>query len=144
MGRLYGAEVEKFRAVRALGHLVRDPTLVPEDRVRELMRRFVWALSDESGAVPFGVPEAMGVIMVERREFQDPFLGVLCGMLTNEEMSQTGAIERGVIWALGQVGRPVAACAPDAVDAIARAAREHPEAETRAAAAEALERIRRA
>ena len=38
----------------------------PADEVlRELLRRFVWALSDESGATPFGIPEAMWHITVK-------------------------------------------------------------------------------
>ena len=139
VGRLYGEE--KARAVRLLGELARDEELLPADQLVELMRRFFWALNDESGAVPFGIPEAIGELLAQRPQLQAEYLTMLCGLLTSEEMSQTGPIERGAVWALGRVGRPVAVRSPEGVEALQRLAADHPEPETRRAAEQALRQI---
>ncbi len=56
-------------------------------------------------------------------------------------MSQTGPIERGALWAVGRVGPPVASYSDEVVAAIERAARTHPDADTRDIAAVALRAI---
>jgi hypothetical protein len=140
--RLYTSdESEKWRVVRALGAVAGAPEVLDQQRISELLRRFVWALNDESGAVPFGVAEAMGEILAARPEFQPAYLPILCSLLTEPEMAQTGAIERGAVWALGRVGPAVAATAPEAVAALARLAQAHPDPETRAVAGRSLKRI---
>lgn len=141
-GRLYSRdEGDKWRAVRALGAVAGAPGLLDGQRCNELLRRFVWALNDESGAVPFGVPEAIGEILAARPELQPAFLPILCSLVTEPEMAQTGAIERGAIWALGRVGAPVAATAPEAVAALARLAESHPDPATRTEALRSLKSI---
>ncbi|MBI4572938.1 MAG: hypothetical protein HY713_06590, partial [candidate division NC10 bacterium] len=58
-GRLYSdSEEEKWRAVRALGFVIADGQIVSRQQATELLRRFLWALNDESGTVPYGIPEA--------------------------------------------------------------------------------------
>jgi methylated-DNA-[protein]-cysteine S-methyltransferase len=138
-GRLCSAdEGEKWRAVWGLGVLAGDGQLVSQDQATDLLRRFFWALNDESGAVPWGAPEAIGEILAVRPELRDTFLPMLCSLVTDEDMLQTRAIERGVLWALGRVGPPVARCAPEAVEALRVAAATHPDRETRQVAARSL------
>ncbi len=103
-----------------------------------LLQRFLWALNDESGAVPYGVPEAIGEILAARPGHRASILPILCGMLTEEETFQTGAVERGIYWALGRVGADALTHCPKVLDVVATAARSHPDAQTRAAAAAAL------
>jgi hypothetical protein len=138
-GRLCSAsEEEKWRAVRALGVVVGDARLVSLERATDLLRRFVWALNDESGAVPYGVPEAIGEVLAVRPELQRDFLPILCSLATDDDMRQEGPIERGVLWALGRVGSPVARCSPEAVEALRVASTAHPDRETREIAARSL------
>jgi HEAT repeat protein len=142
-GRLCSAdEPEKWRAVRALGHLSRDRAVLSASRVEELLRRFLWALNDESGAVPYGVPEAMAEVLANRPEFLSQYLPILGSCLDSEDMGQTGLIERGVIWGLGRLGPAVAEHAPHAVEALGRIAANHPDEETRRVAVQALGAIR--
>ena len=139
VARLYSRdEAVKWEAVRALGAVAADPSIFDADRTAKLMRRFVWALNDESGNVPYGVPEAMGEILAVRPELQPAFLPILCSLLTENEMSQTGPIERGAIWAVGRVGPAAAQRAPEVVPALRKAAETHPDAETREAALRSL------
>ncbi len=140
--RLYSAEeAERELAVRALGVVAAEAGVLEPRRAVDLLRRFVWALNDESGAVPYGIPEAIGEMLAVRPEFQAAFLPILCSLLTEEEMSQTGPVERGALWAVGRVGKPVAVYSPKAVEAVRRAAASHPEAAARRVAAWALGEI---
>ena len=102
----------KWKAVRALAAVAGDREGMSENRIRRLLQRFLWLLSDESGNVPYGVPEAFGEV-----------------------------IEQGVFWALGRVGQPAAACSAEAVEAVVRASRQHPEPETRSIASWARSRF---
>ncbi|MCP5116077.1 MAG: hypothetical protein GY953_35065 [bacterium] len=141
-GRLYSGDAEqKWRAIRALGALVENRELVDDRRTMDLLRRFVWALNDESGAVPYGIPEAIGEVLAVRPEFQEAFLPILCSLLIEEDMSQTGPVESGALWAVGRVGQPVAEYSSKVVSTVRAAAQRHPEARTREVAAQALERI---
>ena len=143
-GRLYSGDAgEKWQAVRALGALLRDRELVDDRRATDLLRRFVWALNDESGAVPYGMPEAIGEVLAVRPEFQQAFLPILCSLLTEDDMSQTGPVEQGALWAVGRVGRPVSEYSSEVVSAVRAAAEKHPDLETREVAVWALERIER-
>ena len=138
-GRLYSdSEEEKWRAVRALGGVVADGQIVSRQQATELLRRFLWALNDESGTVPYGIPEAIGEILAVRPDLQGDFLPMLCSLATTEGMIQTGAIERGALWALGRVGQPVARCSPEAVEAVRVASMTHPDPETREIALRSL------
>jgi len=140
--RLYGAdEASRCDAARALGAVAADAGIVSDGKVRELLRRYFWWLNDESGAVPLGIPEAIGAIVAARSEFQREFLPLLCSLAHHPDCLQTGPIERGVFWALGHIGRPAALCSPEAVKAIAEAARHHPDPETQSTAAWALSRL---
>jgi hypothetical protein len=143
-GRLSSAdEEEKWQAVRGLGAVVGDRQIVSHDKATDLLRRFFWALNEESGAVPYGMPEAIGEILALRSELQKVFLPILCALATDEDMLQTGPIERGVLWALGRVGPPVGRCAPEAVEAVAAAATRHPDPETRRVACRSLNLLTR-
>jgi HEAT repeat protein len=138
-GRLYSEDADvKWRAVRALGALAADST---EEKLAEQLRRYFWSLSDESGAVPFGVPEAVGEILARRPSLQEAFLPLICSMAYEVDVVQTGAIERGVIWAIGRVGAPALRSNPDVLPPIKSMAEAHPDAETRRVAAWALRRL---
>lgn len=140
--RLYTTDdEEKWRAVRALGAVVSDTSVTEDHKVQDLLRRYFWSLSDESGTVPYGLPEAVGEILACRPEFQEEFLPILCSMMTHEDMVQTGPIEQGVIWALGRVGAPVASCSPDTVKALQFVAWSHADQQSREMAGSALSRI---
>ncbi len=136
-----GDDDMKWKAVRALGVVAGEREVTGEERVRELLRRFVWQMSDESGNVPYGIPEAFGEVLVARPELQEEFLPLLCSLAYDPERTQFGPIEQGVIWALARVGAPAAACSPEAVEAVVRAAAEHHDPQTRHLASWALSRF---
>jgi hypothetical protein len=140
--RLYSSEPgPQGRAVAALGELAAAGVLAAE-RLRDLLRRLLWSLNDESGGVPYGAPEALGEVLARRPDLQPEYLGLLCALASEPQVSQTGPIERGVFWALGRIGPEVARRYPAAVRFLSQAAACHPDEQSRRAAAEALTRIR--
>jgi hypothetical protein len=104
VARLYSMEPEiKWTAVMALGVMTGEEGLSLK-KIKLLVQRFVWAMSDESGAVPYGIPEALGEILAVRPELQPEYLPLLVSYLVEEDLVQTGPILAGAIWALGRVG----------------------------------------
>jgi hypothetical protein len=142
VGRLCSADpTEKWRAVHALGDLARDPSLMPAEQLEDLLRRFLWALNDESGAVPFGIPEAMAEVLAARPDLHATYIPVLGSCLDSDDLSQVGVIEQGVIWGLGRLGRATAQYAPDAIEVLRQVASNHPDLDTRRLAEQALRAI---
>ena len=139
--RLYSEDAQvKWRAVRALGALAADPALLTNEKLAEQLRRYLWFLNDESGAVPYGVPEAIGEILARRPSLQEAFLPLICAMIHEEDVSQTGVIERGVIWAIGRIGPDALRGGPD-IPQIRNIAAAHPDRETRHVAEWTLRRV---
>lgn len=96
---------EKWRAVFAMG-VVAGEQGVEFGVLSERIRRFLWALNDESGDVPYGFPEALGEILAARPELRSEYISILVSFLAEEELVQTGPILAGAIWALGRAGVP--------------------------------------
>ncbi len=143
IGRLYSDDrAEKERALSALGALAGAPGVLTDEKAKDLLRRFLWALNDESGAVPYGAPEAIGEILAVRSEFRETYGPILYGMLTEEEMLQTGPVERGILWALARIGPDVSARCPEVVAVLHDMAENHPDHETREQAKIAAYRVR--
>lgn len=79
----------------------------PEDPrgVRELVRRFTWALSDESGATPWGAPECVAEICVRVPELRGDFAPLFLGWLEDEEVVLDNAVlDAGAVWGIGRLG----------------------------------------
>jgi hypothetical protein len=141
-GRLCSEDTNvKWRAVRALGTLAADPALLTDGKLSEQLRRYLWSMNDESGAVPFGVPEAIGEILARRPSLQEAFLPLLCSMTNEEDVTQTGTIERGIIWAIGRVGVAALSHDADILPRIRSMAQAHPDPDTRPVAAWAVRRL---
>jgi len=93
----------KWQAVSAIGVVAGEGGL-SSDKVSDRITRFLWALNDESGDVPYGVPEALGEILTVRPELRARCIPILVSFLVQEELVQTGPILAGAIWALGRAG----------------------------------------
>jgi len=104
LSRLYSTDsASKWRAVYAFGVAVGEGGL-SEKRISGYVQRFLWSMSDESGDVPYGIPEALGEILACRSEMREKYVPILVSYLVHEELVQTGPILAGAIWALGRVG----------------------------------------
>ena len=133
----------KWRAVElfgeAMGRLVRQE---PES-AREIMRRLLWAMNEESGAVPWGVGEAMGEAMAHSELLAKEYLRLVASFLDPEgNYLEFGPLQRAVAWALGRAGRQWPVVAGQAgVGQILVGLLSSPDPDTRATAVWALGEI---
>ena len=108
--------------------------------VREIVRRFIWALSEESGATPWGAPEAVAEIVARIPELRPDFAGMFLGWLDHPETYLGNEIlDAGTIWGIGRLG-PGAPFTAEAVAAALAPFADHPSPLVRAAVAFARER----
>ena len=72
----------KWRAVASLGAVTAVQTEAKPEAGREIMRRLVWAMNEESGAVGLGVCEGMGEIMAGSELLAREFANILTSYVT--------------------------------------------------------------
>jgi len=90
----------RWYAIEALGKLAKELAAQEPEVYRNLIRRFLWAMNDESGNVPWSSPEAIGSIIVNQ-----PFLyGDLTPMLITNAFDNP-MCHRGMLWAIGRIGK---------------------------------------
>lgn len=68
---------KRERAVAALGAAVDRLAAVDLEQAREIMRRLVWSMNDESGGIGWGAAEAMGEIMALNADLAQEFANIL-------------------------------------------------------------------
>lgn len=96
------ADLVKFRSIALLGAVAARTAPVSMERVRILMRKFLWYLNDESGGMGWGVPEAMGEVMVNCERMGLEFGFILVSYLDPEgNFLEHEALQRGVLWGIG-------------------------------------------
>ena len=89
----------RWRAVDALGRVAALLAAEDMESVRDLIRRLLWSMNDESGNLGWHSPEAIGEILVNVPALIDEF-GVVLGSFLREE-----PFERGAHWAVARIAR---------------------------------------
>lgn len=92
-------EQVRWRAVEATGRVAALMAESDLDSVRELIRRLLWSMNDESGNLVWNAPEAIGEVLVNVPVLIDEYAGLLPSFLREEPF------ERGTHWAIARVGR---------------------------------------
>lgn len=89
----------RWYAIEAIGRLTREFGTKKLEAYRNLLRRFLWAMNDESGNVPWSSPEAMASIIANQ-----PYLfGEFTPMLITNALDNPMCY-RGMLWAVGRIG----------------------------------------
>ncbi len=91
-------ELLRWRAVECLGLLAKQISVAEPDRAREIIRRLLWALNDESGGSGWASPEAVGEIIRNRPDIYNEFVSIIVSF------GEDPSLIRGIIWALGRIG----------------------------------------
>lgn len=104
-------ELVRWRAICGFGWLV--PIIADKDpeSARNVMRRFLWSLNDESGGIGWGAPEAMAEIMFHCTLLRHEYLHMLISYLREDgdEICQEGnylelpLLQRGLLWGIGRL-----------------------------------------
>ncbi len=124
-------EVVRWRAAVATGRLAAAIATSDLEAVRELLRRVMWWMNDESGALLWNGPQVMAEVLV-----QVPALRTEFGALLPRYLGES-PFERGAAWALWRLGSVDPDVVGDAEDRL-RALLADPDPALRGTAALAL------
>jgi HEAT repeat protein len=94
----------KWPAVTAMGFLVADLAGRDLERARNILRRMMWSLNEESGGIGWGLPEAMGEILARNEDLAREFARFLVSYLRpGGNFLEFEPLQRGVLWAIGRL-----------------------------------------
>lgn len=74
----------RSRSARALGFLVAERANRDLEGAREIVRRLMWSLNDESGGIGWGAPEAMAQILARSDRLWEEFAPVFVSYLRED------------------------------------------------------------
>ena len=95
----------RWRAVRVMGLVTSRLAGEDPESARVVMRRLMWSLTDESGGIGWGAPEAMAETMVNHEGLATEFAHILVSYVgANETRLDNDLLLRGVLWGLGRLG----------------------------------------
>ena len=96
----------KSRAVTAMGVVVANLAEKDIDSARQIMRRLMWSLNEESGGIGWGAPEAMGEIMACHEDLAKEYAHILTSYIKQDEnFLEYELLQRGVVWGLGRLAQ---------------------------------------
>ena len=94
----------KWRTVEALGAVVARLAEKQLEPARVVLRRLAWTLSDESGGIGWGAPEAMGEAMARSGALAEEFADVLIAFIRPEgNYLEYKELHPGVLWGIGRL-----------------------------------------
>ncbi|MBF0101101.1 MAG: hypothetical protein HQK77_09365 [Desulfobacterales bacterium] len=109
-------EVLKWRSVSAIGKVVSHLALENIEACRNIMRRLIWNLNDESGGIGWGSPEAMGEIMANHPILANEYSRILMSYIDpNGNFLEHPMLQKGVLWALLRLSLANIDCVSSAV-----------------------------
>ncbi len=94
-------ELVRSRAIEGLGLLARQRARTRPDAVRELVRRMLWAMNDESGNSIGHAPELAGELLASVPALVPEFASTLASL------RECDPYQRGVRWAMARIAAAV-------------------------------------
>jgi HEAT repeat protein len=96
----------KWRAAEALAQVVSLQAEYDMGPAREVMRRLLWGLNEESGSIIWGAPEALAEIMSCHERLAEEYINVFLSFLDQGcNQLEFLPLHRGVVWGLGRMAR---------------------------------------
>jgi HEAT repeat protein len=94
----------KWHAVSALGLVMAMLAKEDMEAARNIMRRLMWSLNDESGSVGWGVPEAMAEIMANHDGLAEEYAHILVAYMREDgSYLELLPLQRGLMWGIGRL-----------------------------------------
>ena len=96
----------RWRAVTAMGVVMATLAAADMEAARVVMRRMIWQLSDESGGIGWGIPEAMGETMALHEGLAEEYAHMLVSYIQEDgNFLEHVPLQRGVLWGLGRLAQ---------------------------------------
>ncbi|MFC1820809.1 DVU0298 family protein [Thermodesulfobacteriota bacterium] len=106
--------VIKWNAVTAMGAVVSKLAREDIEAAREVIRRLMWNLNDESGGIGWGSPEAMGEILASQKALAGEYSPILISYTREDGNYQEHELmQRGVLWGIGRLAQARPGCLKD-------------------------------
>jgi hypothetical protein len=101
-------ELIKWRAVSAFGIYTKNIGDNDSAKLNNIVRRCVWMLTEESGGIAWGVPEAMGEMLANSYELTKSHASILMSYIYDNPDGSDNYLEHeplrfGVIWAVSRL-----------------------------------------
>mgnify|MGYP005847757759 CR=1 FL=1 len=94
----------KWGAVKLIGHVVTQLAERDLESARVIMRRLMWNLNDESGAMGWGSPEAMGEILASHGGLAREYAPILLSYARKDgNYLEHEGLQRGLLWGIGRL-----------------------------------------
>jgi hypothetical protein len=91
----------KFRSVTAMGFVGKRLAQTHMESARNLMRRLMWNLNDESGGIGWGSAEAMGEVLSHSRNLAAEFDSILFSFVDqNANYIDNPLLQQGILWGI--------------------------------------------
>jgi len=95
--------VIKWNAVIAMGSAVSSLAETDMESARNIIRRLMWNLNDESGGIGWGSVEAMGDILAKNRSLAPEYWPILLSYAREDgNFQEHELMQRGVLWGIGR------------------------------------------
>lgn len=108
IGLLYDSDdLIRFRAVEAIGFISSQRKDTDVEKLRVLMRRFIWNLNEESGGIGWGSPEAMAETAAASEKIYNEFIQIIISYIDPESGSflDHEELHPGVVWGIGRLAK---------------------------------------
>ncbi len=103
----------RWRAVLAAGRVAARLAAEDAEAAREFIRRLLWGLNEEAGAIGWGLPEIFGEILAADQVLADEYLPLFLSYLgPDDNYLEFTPLQQGLLWGLGRLIR----ARPDLVD----------------------------
>jgi hypothetical protein len=97
-----GDELLRFRSITAMGLLGKRLADGRMENARDVMRRLMWNLNDESGGIGWGSAEAMGEILGQSPDLAAEFDSILFSFLDPKaNFIDNPMLQQGILWGIG-------------------------------------------
>ena len=94
----------KWHAVSIIGVKVAGLAETDMEGARDILRRMIWLLNEESGGIGWGMPEAMGEVLARNENLAREFAPILISYIRPDgNFLEFELLQRGVLWGIGRL-----------------------------------------
>jgi hypothetical protein len=114
----------RWRAVEAVGAAASRVAEGDPDQVREHLRRLLWLMSEESGAICWHAPEAMAEIVLRQPKVFAEYIPIVVTLIENLAEEDLEHFKAGTLRAIGRLGAVAGDRVREVTPAVASALRD--------------------
>ena len=94
----------RWRAISAIGVVVNGIAEKEIEASRNIIRRLIWNLNDESGGIGWGSPEALAEILAQNSNLANEYSKILLSYINPcLNLIENKDLQKGVLWGIGRL-----------------------------------------